>query len=104
MKTFLRRTNFLITLLVVLSFLADKYNLGVEFKYISLALAAVVLFLELILMKNPFWQYGTCRNRVARRHRIKGNVQFVLWKAGEHGHTKDYWYNFDSYWWSHFKK
>jgi hypothetical protein len=49
------------------------------------------------------WEYGTCGEGVARRHRIKGNVQFVIWRAGEQGHDKDCWINFDSSWWSLFK-
>lgn len=44
------------------------------------------------------WQYGTCNNRVARRHRKHGNVQFVLWKAGEQGHKEDYWHDFGPGW------
>lgn len=49
------------------------------------------------------WEYGTCRNRKARRHKTKGNVQFVLWEAGEQHYTEDYWHNFDSSWWTEFK-
>jgi hypothetical protein len=45
-------------------------------------------------MNTLFWIYGTCRGRVARKHRLKGNVQFVLWKAGEQGHKKDFWIDF----------
>lgn len=56
---------------------------------------------------NREWEYGTCEPEpgtgVARRHRRKGNVQFVLWKAGEQGHTEDYWHDFDSSWWPSFK-
>lgn len=48
------------------------------------------------------WEYGTCNDRPARRHRVNKNVQFVLWKAGEQGHKEDYWHNFDSSWWSGF--
>ena len=50
------------------------------------------------------FEYGTCSNRQARKHKLKGNVQFVLWKKGEQGHKKDYWHNFDSSWWSQFEK
>ncbi len=49
------------------------------------------------------WEYGICKERNARRHKKKKNVQFVLWKAGEQGHKEDYWINFDSYWWNEFK-
>ncbi len=36
--------------------------------------------------------YGTCKGSRARRHRITGTVEFVLWKAGEQGHAEDFWY------------
>lgn len=51
---------------------------------------------------KPQWIYGTCRDRPARKHRRKGNVQFILWKAGEQGHKEDYWIDFDSSWWDGF--
>lgn len=49
------------------------------------------------------WEYGTCRDKPARRHRFKGNVQFVLHKAGTHGYFEDYWHDFHSYWWNKFR-
>lgn len=49
------------------------------------------------------WEYGQLNNRFARRHKRKRNVQFILWKAGEQGHQKDYWHNFDPSWWSSFR-
>lgn len=51
------------------------------------------------------WEYGTAgkHQRLARRHRINGNVQMVLWKAGEQGHTEDFWYDFDKSWWPTFR-
>jgi hypothetical protein len=48
------------------------------------------------------WEYGTCNGTLARRHKIKKNVQMKLWKAGEQGHKEDYWHNFDSSWWDGF--
>jgi hypothetical protein len=50
----------------------------------------------------PTWEYGTCNGIRARTHK-SGAVQFVIWKAGEHGHTEDYWVDFNSYWWPDFK-
>jgi len=43
------------------------------------------------------WEYGLLERGVkARRHRITGRIEFVLWKKGEkqgdHVHTEDYWY------------
>lgn len=49
------------------------------------------------------WEFGRCGNQEhTRRHRIKGNVQFILWRAGEQGHRQDYWHDMDSSWWSLF--
>lgn len=56
-------------------------------------------FLQRLFTKKPVWIYGTCRGREARKHRKKGNVQFVLWPAGKQGHVVDYWHNFHSDWW-----
>ena len=51
------------------------------------------------------WELGSCgnSNRPARRHRKNGNVQFLLWPAGEQGHRVDYWHDFDSSWWNTFE-
>jgi len=55
-----------------------------------------------------FWEYGICNGTPARKHKIKKNVQFVLWKKGDQkyvdgiGHTEDKWVNFDSSWWDGF--
>lgn len=56
-----------------------------------------------LLKRKPIWIYGTCRGRIARKHRRKGNVQFVLWKAGEQGQKEDFWIDFDPSWWHEFK-
>lgn len=48
------------------------------------------------------WEYGICHNLIARRHKKKGNVQMILWKAGQQGHKEDYWHNFDRSWWNQF--
>lgn len=50
------------------------------------------------------WEYGVCNNMRARRNRLTGAVQFILWKAGEQGHEKDYWQTFERSWWSLFEK
>jgi hypothetical protein len=38
----------------------------------------------------------------ARRHRYTGEVQFVLWHAGEQCHTTDYWYPMGDGWANYF--
>lgn len=54
------------------------------------------------------WEYGICNGREARRHKIKRNVQFKLWKKGDQkyvdgiGHLEDKWQNFDETWWDNF--
>jgi len=50
------------------------------------------------------WEHGYAGPSMspARRHRKKGNVQFVLWPAGEQGHEEDFWYDLDSSWWPTF--
>jgi hypothetical protein len=50
------------------------------------------------------WEYGIFKyDTPARRHVRKGNVQFVLWKAGDHGHAEDFWYDADRSWWPSFE-
>lgn len=55
------------------------------------------------------WIYGTLHkpgdtstNRPCRKCPKTGEVQFILWWAGEQGHTEHYWHATDSYWWPHF--
>jgi hypothetical protein len=39
------------------------------------------------------WEYGTLETGTkARRHKATGEIQFVLWKAGEQGHVEDFYY------------
>ncbi len=54
--------------------------------------------------QKHFWIYGTCNGKSARKHSIDKNVQFVLWKKGQHGYKEDFWINFDSSWWKLFKR
>ena len=49
------------------------------------------------------WDFGFCGGAEARKHKKHGNVQFVLWKAGEQGHEKDFWHDFDKSWWTLFQ-
>lgn len=58
-----------------------------------------------VFKKKDEWQYGSCRNRPARKHLKKGNVQFIIWYKGDQknvdgfGHLEDVWIDFDeSYW------
>jgi len=76
--------------------------------YILLCLFLIWQFFIVPIIKKfkskNVWIYGNCNNRPARKHSINGNVQFVLWKAGEQGHKEDFWIDFDSSWWICFKK
>lgn len=51
---------------------------------------------------NPY-EYGICLNGFARRHKRKGNVQFILSKVKGICNKKRLWVDFDSNWWSDFK-
>ena len=52
------------------------------------------------------WEYGTVTTphsvRRSRRHRVNGEVQFVLWKSGEQSHEEDFWCAYNPYWWPYF--
>lgn len=37
----------------------------------------------------------------ARKHK-SGRVEFVMWNAGEQGHSEDYWLPLHEYWWPTF--
>lgn len=69
--------------------------------YVLLAAGILV-----VTTKEQEWEYGTAGqdDTPARRHKKKGNVQFVLWKAGQQGHLQDYWHDFDQSWWPTFKR
>jgi hypothetical protein len=51
------------------------------------------------------YEYGyRDRNPSVYRRCVKtGEVQFILWKKGEHGHKDDYWHRIDPFWWGEFK-
>jgi len=57
-----------------------------------------------IKARRVIWTYGICNGRHARRNTISGNVQFVLWSAGEQGHMVEYWHPMDSSWSGSFVK
>lgn len=81
----------------------------------STAYGAIVLFIVLYfiieyinekdfkLFNKKQYTYGFVLSTPARKNNKTGEVQFVLWKAGEQGHKEDYWIRFDSSWWSQFK-
>lgn len=73
-------------------------------------MTSIQFFFKKLFNKDfSVWEYGTCNNTPARRHRVKGHVQMKLWKVGDQkyvdgvGHKTDKWQNFDSSWWSQFK-
>lgn len=53
---------------------------------------------------DSVWVYGVLNNIRARKHRITGQAQFVLWKKGDQkevdgiGHLEDKWHNFGDGW------
>jgi hypothetical protein len=58
--------------------------------------------------KTDPWEYGHIRSTPARRHKLNGNVQFILWHKGDQknvdgiGHTEDKWIDFEKSWWNMF--
>lgn len=48
------------------------------------------------------YEYGHIGTIRARRHRRTGEVQFVLWHAGEQGHTSDFWHRMGDGWAEYF--
>lgn len=55
------------------------------------------------------WIYGTLHkpgeapsNRPCRQCPKTGEVQFILWWAGQQGHKEHYWHATHRYWWPHF--
>lgn len=76
------------------------------FVTICFLVLTVILFKKVALVwRKRFpeqYEYGVCNGRPARRSVKRGNVQFVLWEAGEQGHAVDCWHNFDSSWWPKF--
>ena len=61
-------------------------------------------------LKDIFWQSGKCYNYPARRNKLFGNVQYLLFKKGDLkyidniGHPKNVWRVFDKGMWGEFKK
>lgn len=49
------------------------------------------------------YEYGICSNIFARRHKRKGNVQFIFSKVKGISGKKRLWADFDSSWWNNFK-
>ncbi|MDR6768667.1 hypothetical protein J2W88_003971 [Acidovorax delafieldii] len=62
-------------------------------------------FLNRLFRAKTEYVYGTAGKmpKPARRH-SSGRVECVLWKAGEKGHTSDYWYPIHEDWWHTFKE
>ena len=83
----------------------DKYKKTLMYACIQLRKAwdDFKLSLVLSLRRNPLYEYGTCRVHPARRNRKSGEVQFVLWEAGEQGHEVDFWHRMDPSHWYKFK-
>ena len=56
------------------------------------------------LLDGLVFQYGLIEGRMGpwgtpyRRNRFTRHVQFIMWRAGEQGHTRDFWIDTDPYW------
>jgi hypothetical protein len=51
---------------------------------------------------RPTYECGRIGALRSRRHRYTGEVQFILWHAGEQGHTTDYWHRMGDGWANYF--
>lgn len=80
------------------AFICDPFALPALVILVALAISAISDGIS----KIHWWKYGTCRGVRSRRCRICKEVQFIIWKAGEQGHKKDFWTSFNSYWWDQF--
>lgn len=63
---------------------------------------SLLIRMKLRRINKSQWEMGSVKGTVARRNRLTGECQFVLWKAGEHGHSEDYWHKFGPGWENHF--
>ena len=91
--------------------LTTEQNLVVSLCYLVLCFCFILIALYNFLQDEKIkstirkifhiqeYEYGYVKQTRARRNRFTGEVQFVLWKAGEQGHNEDYWHKFDSSWW-----
>jgi len=82
--------------------MALAFTLAYGVAVIMLAVGLLVAVVMEFFPSTPVWEYGEVDGQPARRDKKRGNVQFVLWKAGEQGHEADCWHNFDSSWWPKF--
>lgn len=61
-----------------------------------------------IRKQSDIWEYGKLNNLYARRHKKKGNVQFIIFHKGDQkyvdgiGHKSHKWIDFNSTWWKNF--
>ena len=62
---------------------------------ILLPFIIVLVWMTYTTLVKPYipvdYEMGTLDGFKARRIKGTNSIEFVLWKAGEQGHTKDYW-------------
>lgn len=56
------------------------------------------------LKTGELYEYGELNNLKARRNKITGSVEFLMWEAGQFGRKEDYWTQFESSWWGQLKR
>jgi hypothetical protein len=59
---------------------------------------SLLIRMKLRKINKDQWEMGSVKGTVARRNRLTGECQFVLWKAGEQGHAQDFWHKFGPGW------
>lgn len=71
-----------------------------------LGMLALHLWNESPTLRASNYVYGRCNGRLARRHKLSGEVEFILWKKGDrqgdHVYTDNFWCRFDPSWWDQF--
>ena len=86
------------------------YRTGCVLAVMITSMAVIVAMMEYRVIKdrrrtkavNNAWVYGYVKGTRARLNTVTNQCQFVLWKAGEQGHTEDFWHNMGDGWVKHF--
>lgn len=94
---------------LVLDTVIYRSLLGLTMGVITIVAVLIKLAYIELRKRKPMYTYGTCYGIPARKHKTKGNVQFIMWKKGDQKdvdgivHTHDKWINFDKSHWNGFE-
>lgn len=63
------------------------------------------LLIQSIFKPDIVWEYGMCSGKIARKHKITGKVQYLLWRRERNDqYDRDYWCDMSDSWWHRFNK